>query len=59
MALGKEGLKARHLFVRQPEKVAHIQVSLRSLNHADGRKSMGPDPRNFAAVALSISGPFP
>ena len=45
MALGEEGLQARHLRIRQPEKVAHHSVSLQSLNHAEDTKSMGPDPR--------------
>jgi len=40
-------LKAGHLHVRQPEKVAHDPVSLRSLNHAAQLKSMGPDPKAF------------
>ena len=45
VALGKEGLQARHLRVRQPEKVAHRSVSLRRLNHAAAASSMGPEPR--------------
>lgn len=44
MALRKEGLKSRHLGVRQPEEVAHRSVSSRSLNHAKAATSIGPEP---------------
>ena len=44
VALGKEGLESRHLRLGQPEKVAHRSISLRRLNHAASRQSMGPDP---------------
>ncbi len=46
MALGKEGFQTRHLRVRQPEKVVHLSVALRSLNHSEGAISMGPDSKN-------------
>ena len=48
VALREKRLKAGHLRIRQPEKVAHDPVSLRSLNHAARLKSMGPDPRAAA-----------
>ena len=46
------------LRVRQPKKVAHLSVSLRSLNHATSARSMGPDPRclipRFDGAILSL-----
>lgn len=43
MALGEKRLRARHLHVRKPEKVAYRSVSLQRLNHARGSTSMGPE----------------
>ena len=45
MALWEERLKAGHPRVCQPEKAAHLSVSLRSLNQANNIRSKGPDPR--------------
>ena len=50
VALREKRLKAGHLRIRQPEKVAHDPVSLRSLNHAARLKSMGPDPSGLSVI---------
>jgi hypothetical protein len=53
MALGEEGLEPSHLRVGQPEKIAHRLVSLRSLNHAERARSMGPDPRTKPEILIA------
>ena len=46
MGLGKEGLKARCLCLRQPERIAHVTTPFcRTLIHTFKTKSMGPEPR--------------
>ena len=52
MAIGKEGLKPRHLRVRQPDRIAHEPASLRRLTHATGPKLMSPDPKAGSRARL-------
>ncbi|WP_206612809.1 hypothetical protein, partial [Paenirhodobacter populi] len=53
---GKERLEPSHLRVRQPEKIAHPSVSLRSLKHAEAGRSMEPDPRPRGVSVLIVQG---